>query len=133
MEPRIITLCSEVTLTGGTDYTSPSTELNLHHLHKDTGILVIRVGGALTRPAGALVNVFSLQGSFDNTTWVKVASADFTSSLSSISSSFPVQVAHTTTAGYSTFSAGVQLYPFMRVVARTGIAGGVLTAQIYDR
>ena len=132
MEPRIITLCSGVALTGGVNYDSPSTELKLHHLHKDTGIYVLRVGGALTRPAAA-VCVFSLQGSFDNTTWVKVSTADFASSLGALQAPFPEQVSHATAAGYSTFTSGVQLFPFMRVTVRAGLAGAVLTAQIYDR
>ena len=132
MEPRIITLCSGVALTGGVNYDSPSTELKLHHLHKDTGIYVLRVGGALTRPAAA-VCVFSLQGSFDNITWVKVSTSDFASSLGAIQGPFPEQVSHATAAGYSTFTSGVQLFPFMRVTARAGLAGAVITAQIYDR
>ena len=133
--PRQIALCTQMPVVNGTTY-SDSIELNLHHLHKATAPIVLKVSGQFVRPGNAQsgVSLLIVQGSLDNVTWVKIYASDLY--IPSVGVPWETLQPHSATvSGVITLGVVLQLYPYMRIAfADTGImTGAFVTATILDR
>ena len=133
--PRQIALCTQMPVVNGTTY-SDSFELNLHHLHKATAPIVLKVSGQFVRPGNAQsgVSLLIVQGSLDNVTWVKIYASDLY--IPSVGVPWETLQPHSATvSGVITLGVVLQLYPYMRIAfADTGImTGAFVTATILDR
>ncbi len=122
-------------IVSGTTY-SDSIEVNLHHLHKATAPVVLKVSGQFVRPNSTqpFASLLVLQGSLDNVTWVKIYGSDFY--IPSVGVPWETMQPHSATvSGVITLAVVMQLYPYMRIgLFDTGImTGAFVTATILDR